>query len=125
MKTRIKIALFFILASFAFSGILGLGFGAIIVKDGESFWTAWLNSSELLYVLLFAGMTAGGALILLLPIDEILALIFGIALYYGTIFLGGTIRDIMDSQSPFAYIIAFVIVSLVCYSIWQGKQNKR
>lgn len=92
--------------------------GGIIAKEDFAFWDNVLNAAKFCYFFFTAGLTLGALLMFIPRISEHQCIIYGALLYYGTLFLGGIIRDLLNSpvSLPLHYIIAFAVLSLGCYA---------
>ena len=99
-------------------------FAAIASISGGNFLWYWGEMSKAMYFMIGAPCHIGALLLFLLKIEVTYACGFGVALYYGTIFLGGFIGDMMI-ENEWSYVAAFVIVSLLCYIFWikQAKEE--
>lgn len=103
--------------------VVGLLFTAIPVSN-RTFVQNWWLGAKVMYWLVGAPCHAGFALRVLLRIDVDYAYGFGIALYYGTLFLGRFVGNLMV-ENEWSYVTAFVIVALVCYIFWlKSKQEE-
>ena len=127
MKLRVKIGLITLLASFAAPFLFGLLLGPILGSNELTYFENAISIAKGLHMFFVAGISVGAVLIFITKVPEHLCIGFGVALYYGTIFLGGFVRDLLDAPeaTPIHYGIAFVIISLVCYISWlkQFKQE--
>lgn len=123
MKLRTKIGLITLLASFAVPFFLGFFLGPILGSEEQTYFENVLGSAKVFHMFFVAGISVGAVLIFITKVPEALCICFGVALYYGTIFLGGFVRDLLDAPeaTPTHYGMAFVYVALVCYIFWLKK----
>lgn len=117
MKTRTKNGLLMVIISLLISTILGFVFAVIGYSENSILEDILFMTRAMLLYFGLAGML-GGFLMMATSLQDNLCFGFGFAMYYGTVALAHFLNDIVDASEKTRLLIAFVIVSLVCYIIW-------
>ena len=121
MKRNTAMFIVIFLVPVAFAALLGGIYAGVRAVSGGSFLNDLWQGMKVMYFVFCAGIHVGGILRLVFKIDEVCALGFGAALYYGTILLAAFLSDYITGAAVNRYIISFIIVSLICYIVWLKK----
>ena len=121
MKRNTVVHIVIFVVPVVFAGLLGVMYAGIKAVSGGDFLCDLWQGTKAMYFVFGAGIHAGGVLRLIFRIDEVCALGFGAALYYGTMLLSAFLTDYIIGADINRYIVSFVIVALACYIVWLKK----
>lgn len=119
IKKRIKDGVVAIGVTLVVCVALGALFGLVAFMTSEKpFLECFVFNVEVM-LMFSAGGIVGGLLLITTRIPDDLIFGYGCALFYGTVFGGYALSEIIaEGYEEWAYIIAFAVDVLICYIVW-------
>lgn len=126
LTKRVKNGVFVIGLAIVVCVALGALFGLVAFMTSEKpFLECFVFNVEVM-LMFSAGGIVGGLLLITTRIPDDLTFGYGCALFYGTVFGGYALSEIIaEGYEEWAYIIAFAVDVLICYIIWLNEFKGR
>ena len=126
LTKRVKNGVFVIWLAIVVCVALGALFGLVAFMTSEKpFLECFVFNVEVM-LMFSAGGIVGGLLLITTRIPDDLTFGYGCALFYGTVFGGYALSEIIaEGYEEWAYIIAFAVDVLICYIIWLNEFKGR